>query len=390
MIDFTFNNPTKVYFGENAAEKHLKNALSTYGKRILMCYGGGSIKHCGIYDDIMAILKSAGCRVTEFSGIMANPTYRKVTEGAALAKSKNIDLILAVGGGSVMDCAKAISIAAVYDGDWWQDYFINAGKFNFTPIPVGAVVTVTGTGSELNGDSIITNEESRIKTGHNYIECNPAFAIIDPCYTYSVPPYQTASGGFDILSHIMEIYFSEDDNDNISDDISEALMRSVIKNLPIAIKDPYNYTARSNLSWASSLALSGLIRLGKKCDFEVHQIEHQLAAYTDCVHGAGLAVIHHVYYRHIYKSAVKRFVRFAKNVWGIDHNGLTDEAAALAGIDALEDFIRKIGLPLTISELIGEKAVDFKTVADSCNISSGSYKRMTADEIYDILMQCNG
>ena len=238
------------------------------------------------------------------------------------------------------------------------------------------------------GGAVITNEETKIKTGRDYPACNPRFALMDPEYTFSVAKLQTASGGFDTLSHIMEIYFSEPDENNVSDDIAEALMKSVIHNLPIALEDPADYTARSNLMWASTMAENRVIKLGKKTDFEAHQIEHQFGAYTDCNHGCGLAVIHPTYYRHIYKSGLDKFVRFARNVWEISADGKTDDELALAGIKALEDFINEIGLPKTLHELgIGDKSI-LPEIARSCNISAGSYKQLTHSEILDILNEC--
>lgn len=341
MNNFIFENSTKVAFGKGCVKEFLGGKVQEYGKNVLLAYGGSSIKKNGIYEEVVNILKENGKNITEFSGIMPNPTYKKVMEGALLAKENKIDLILAVGGGSVMDCSKAVSLAAAYDGDIWSDYWEKNGVIDFDPIPLGVIVTVTGTGSECNGGAVITNEEKKIKTGRDYPKCNPKFALLDPEYTFSVPKLQTASGGFDILSHIMETYFSFPDEDNVSDDISEALMKSVIKNLPIVLENPKDYTARSNLMWAATMAENRIIKLGKKCDFQAHQIEHQLGAFTDCNHGCGLAVIHPTYYKHICKDGLTKFKRFAVNVWGISENGKTDEKIALAGIDALYGFYQK-------------------------------------------------
>ena len=292
MNNFIFENSTKVYFGKGSVKEFLAGSIKEYGNNVMLAYGGGSIKKNGVYDEINSILKAEGKNVIEFSGIMSNPTYSKVKEGAKLARDNNIDMILAVGGGSVMDCCKAVSLAAAYDGDIWADYWEKSGVVYFDPIPLGVIVTVAGTGSECNGGAVITNEEKKIKTGRDYPKCNPKFAIMDPEYTFSVPKLQTASGGFDILSHIMETYFSKTDDDNVSDDISEALMKSIIKNLPAALENPKYYIARSNLMWAATMAENRIIKLGKQCDFQAHQIEHQLGAYTNCNHGCGLAVIH--------------------------------------------------------------------------------------------------
>ena len=388
MNNFIFENGTKVFFGKGCVKEFLAGNLNRYGNNVMLAYGGSSIKNNGVYDEIKQILENEGKNVVEFSGIMSNPTYAKVMEGAALAKENNIDVILGVGGGSVMDCCKAVSLAAAYDGDIWEDFWEKNGIVYFDPIPLGVVVTVTGTGSECNGGAVITNEEKKVKTGRDYPKCNPKFALMDPEYTFSVPKRQTASGGFDILSHIMEIYFSEPDEDNISDDISEALMRSVIRNLPKALEDPKDYTARSNLMWAATMAENRLIKLGKACDFQAHQIEHQLGAYTNCNHGCGLAVIHPVYYRHIYKDGLKKFVRFARNVWDVKSDCMTDEETALAGIEALAGFIKEIGLPSTLRELGMTDKVSLPEIAESCNIAPGSYGNMTKEAILEILDEC--
>lgn len=388
MNNFIFENSTKAYFGKGCVKEYLSCLTKHYGPNVMFAYGGGSIKRNGIYDEVMECLGRAGKNVTEFSGIMPNPTYAKVLEGAKLAREKKIDLILGVGGGSVMDCCKAVSMAAAYDGNLWTDFFERPGIMDFEPLPLGVVVTVAGTGSEMNGGAVITNEALKVKTGRDYPKCNPRFALLDPTYTYSVPKRQMVSGSFDILSHIMEIYFSAPDEDNVSDDIAEALMKNVIRNLRTAIRNPEDYTARSNLMWDAAMAENRVIKLGKRMDFECHNIEHQLGAYTDCNHGEGLAVLHPVYYRHIYKSGLAKFKRFAVDVWGISNEGKGDEETARAGVEALADFIREIGLPSSLRELgIGEEA-DLKEIADSCGISAGSYKQMTWEEIFQILQEC--
>lgn len=387
MNNFIFENSTKVCFGKGCVKEFLGCKLKGYGNNVMLAYGGNSIKKNGIYDEIMQLLKADEKNVIEFSGIMPNPTYKKVQEGARLAKENNVDIILAVGGGSVMDCCKAVSMAAVYDGNIWSDYWEKSGVIYFEPLPLGVIVTVAGTGSECNGGAVITNEEKKIKTGRDYTKCNPKFALMDPEYTMSVPKLQTASGGFDILSHIMETYFSKTDEDNVSDDISEALMKSVIRNLPAALENPNDYTARSNLMWAATMAENRIIKLGKMCDFQAHQIEHQLGAYTDCNHGCGLAVIHPTYYRHIYKNGMSKFIRFARNVWNVQTEGKNSDEVALEGIQALEDFIKKIELPTTLRELGINKDM-LPDIAASCNIAPGSYGDMNKDKILDILNEC--
>lgn len=295
MNNFIFENATKTFFGKGCVKEYLNCLVSKYGNTVMLACGGGSIKRNGVYDEVTGILADAGKTVVEFPGIMANPTYAKVQEGAALAREKNVDVILGIGGGSVMDCCKAISMAAAYDGDIWNDFWARPGVVDFQPLPLGVIVTVAGTGSEMNGGAVITNEAQKVKTGRDYPAANPRFALMDPTYTYSVPKFQLASGGFDILSHIMETYFSPCDAENVSDDISEALMRGVIRDLRAALANPEDYDARSNLMWESTMAENRIIKLGKKCDFQCHQMEHQLGAYTNCNHGAGLAVLHPVY-----------------------------------------------------------------------------------------------
>ena len=386
MNNFIFQNATKVYFGKGCVKEYLV-CLTKNANTVLLAYGGGSIKSNGVYDEVTGMLKEAGKTVVEFDRIMSNPTYAKVQEGAKLARENRVDMILAVGGGSVMDCCKAVSLAARYDGDIWEDFWARPGVMDFEPLPLGVIVTVAGTGSECNGGAVITNEEKKIKTGRDYPKLNPRFALMDPTYTYSVPKRQMVSGSFDILSHIMETYFSEPNEDNVSDDIMEALMKSVIRNLRAAIRNPEDYTARSNLMWDSTMAENRVIKMGKRCDFQCHNMEHQLGAYTDCNHGCGLAVLHPVYYRHIYKEGLSKFVQFAENVWGIARDGASDEELALAGIDALAAFIKEIGLPTTLKEL-GARKDQLKEIADSCGISGGSYKQMTHGEILEIFQEC--
>ena len=390
MNNFVFENSSKVYFGKGCVKEYLSNILSSYGDTVMLCYGGGSIKKNGIYDEVVSVLNDADKSIVEFSGIPSNPTYSKVLEGAKLAKESNADLILAVGGGSVMDCCKAISLGAKYDGDIWADFWARPGVIDFEPLPLGIIVTAAGTGSECNGGAVITNEELKIKTGRDYPQLNAKFVMLDPTYTYSVPKFHMVSGAFDTLSHIMEIYFSEPDESNVSDNISEGLMKNVIENLRAAIKNPEDYTARSNLMWDATMAENRIIKLGKRTDFECHQMEHQLGAYTSCNHGAGLAVLHPVYYRHIYKDGARKFARFATEVWGISKDGKTEEQLASEGVEALADFIKEIGMPTTLKELGIDEKLDIKAVADSCNTLAGGYRKLTHKEILEIFEEAKG
>lgn len=382
--DFEFFNPTQVFFGKTAMDA-LPTALDMFGENVLLAYGGGSIKANGVYDQVMAALQRAGKRVTEFTGIMPNPTYAKVLEGGALARECEADLILAVGGGSVMDCAKAVAIAAVEDGDLWTKYWVEKRELDCMPIPVGAIVTMVGTGSEMDGDAVVTNEETMKKTSCWDYAIYPKFAILNPEFTYSVPEYQMVSGIFDILSHIMEIYFSPEDEDNISDDFAEALMKSVIRNTAVALENPRDYTARSNLMWASTLALSGILSPSKREDWEAHQIEHQLGAYYDCAHGMGLAAVSPAYYRLICPYGLPKFKRFAVNVWGVDPTGKSDQAVALEGIDALAAFIRDSRMTPTLRALGITDDSKFQEIAESCNLRKGGYHTPTRQGIMQIL-----
>lgn len=383
MNDFIYSNKTTVYLGKEVVKKNLKNVLSHYGKTVMVTYGGGSIKKNGVYDEVISILKEADKEIIEFSGIMPNPTYKKVLEGAKLAKDKNVDLILAVGGGSVVDASKIISAQACMEGDIWENETVNKvlpNKF----IPMIAIVTVFGTGSEMNAGAVITNEDKMIKGALWGAQADVAF--LDPMYTMSVPFKQVISGAFDTLSHSMETYFGKPDENNLSDDINEAVQRSVIHNIRILLDDNNNYEARSELAWASSMAENGILKIGKVTDFQAHQIEHQLGAYTDCNHGAGLAVIHPVLYRYIYESDLDRFSRWARNVWFVDDGN--DNKAAQLGIEALASFIKEIGLPTNFKELGIQDDVDLKAIADSTNISPGCCKQLTHEDIYKILEEC--
>lgn len=383
MNNFIYENKTKVYFGKGGMKEYLGCLLKKYNT-VMLAYGGGSIKKNGIYDEIIGILNSTEKSVVEFSGIMPNPTYAKVQEGAKLARENNVDFILAVGGGSVIDCCKIVSAQAKTDEDIWENE-IEKKKFPTEFIPMGAVVTVSGTGSEMNAGAVITNEDAKIKCG--LFGAQADFAFLDPMYTLSVPFEQVISGAFDTLSHAMETYFGKPSENNLSDEINEAVMRSVIRNMRVLLTDHGNNNARSELMWASSMAENGILKIGKITDFQAHQIEHQLGAYTNCNHGKGLAVIHPVLYRHICKDGLERFARFAKNVWSIcDKN--SEEEMALAGISALENFIKEMGMPTSFLQMGIPENTDYKAIANSTNITAGCCKKLTHEEILDILKEC--
>lgn len=385
MKDFIYSYPVKVYFGEKAAEKALPAELAKTGKTVMLAYGSGSIKKNGIYNEICTYLEEAGKEIIDFPGIMPNPTYKKVQEGAALAKEKGVDFILAAGGGSVIDCCKIIAAQAVTDKDIWEMEFKDH-VFPSEFLPMGAVVTASGTGAEMNNGAVITNEETRQKAG--VLGAYADFAVLDPACTMSLPARQVISGAFDTLSHSMETYLGSPRDINLSDEIGEAVMRNVIRNMRVLLDDIYDKEARSELMWASAMAENGILKIGKVTDFQAHQIEHQLGAYTDCNHGQGLAVIHPVLYRHIYKDNVKQFARMAEKVWEIPAEGKTQEELAEAGVKALADFIKETGLPSSFTEMgIKDKGI-LKKVADTCNITAGCCKKLSREEILEILEEC--
>lgn len=387
MNNFIYENKTKVYFGQGCVKEFL-TCLVKDCDTVMMAYGQGSVKRNGIYDEVLSILMKAGKNIVEFPGIMPNPTYGKVMEGVRLAREGQVQMILGIGGGSVMDCAKAVALAAGCRGDAWENYWARKGIIDFDPIPTGMIPTTAGTGSECNGAIVITHEKRKIKTGYDYPKCSPRFALMDPVYTFSVPKEQMVAGAFDSLSHIMETYFSEPDEQNVSDELAEALMRNIIRNMRMAVENPRDYTARSNLLWDSTLSENRLIKLGKKCDFACHLMEHQLGAYTDCGHGQGMAVLHPSYYRHIYRDGLSKFARFAVNVWEISPEGKSREELARAGIAALETFIRDMGLPTTLRQLGIKDQKQLKSIADSCRFSPGGYRKILPGEILEIFKEC--
>ena len=383
--DFTFYNPTRIHFGKNAME-HLPEELANFGDSVLLLYGKNAIKKIGLYDEVIKILNACGKKVTELGGIKPNPSYSQVLEGARLVRENKVDLILAVGGGSVVDCAKAISVSAYTEGDPWQKYWIEFQPLDSEIVPVASILTMVGTGSEMNGGSVITNEEVTVKEGRVFPpEVNPKFSILNPEYTYSVPKIQMVSGIFDIMSHLCEQYFSGDD-DNTTDYLIEAVMKSLINSARAAIQNPEDYEARSNIMWCATVALNRITGLSKTQDWEVHGIEHQLGAYTDCPHGLGLSVISMPYYRYIYKYGLHQFVRFAKNVWDVNGEGKSDDEIALEGITALENFSKELGIPSTLRELGATEDI-LEKIAYSVE-EGGGYKKMTHEDILAVLKEC--
>lgn len=377
---FIFSYPTKVYFGEGIATEALQQELPKFGKTVLLAYGGGSVKKSGIYDEVKNLLIRMGKEVVDFPGIMPNPTYTKVQEGARLVKERQADFILAVGGGSVIDCCKVISAQAMTETDLWSMEY-ESGKFPTEGIPLGAVVTASGTGAEMNAGAVITYEKKLWKGP--IMGTAASFAILDPAYTATVPPMQVLSGAFDTLSHAMETYLGHSDSDNVSDDVALAIMRNTVTNMRRLLINIHDMQARGNLMWDSAMAENGILKVGRLTDFQAHQIEHQLGAYTDCNHGQGLAVIHPAYYRHILKDAEDKFTRFAKEVFG--------KSTAIEGIEALTAFIKACGLPTKLGQLRSKVEITpevLRQVADTCNIIKCNPRELSREEIYEILCEC--
>ena len=383
--NFTYCNPTKLYFGEQSLEG-LHKELPKYGDRVVLIYGGGSIKRNGIYDEVMAVIKETGKTVVENPGVMSNPTLAKLREGVDIARKHQIDLILAVGGGSVCDYSKAVAACAHFEGDYWDAFYLKQQNppQGQTILPVACVLTMAGTGSEMNAGTVITDADTKLKVGHVYDErLLPQFSILNPNYTLTVPVEQMKAGIFDIMSHIMEQYFSDDD-DNTSDYLSEGLMHSLIVAARKAVKDPQDYEARSNIMWTATWALNGLVSKAKKEDWEVHMIGHSVGAWTHAPHGFTLAAVSLAYYRKIMKYGLKKFVRFAENVWNVSPQGKSDEQIAGEGLDALKAWMQEIGLPLTLKD-IGTTADMLEGIARGTFLLDAGYHQLTHDELMEVL-----
>ena len=381
--NFSYHNPTKLYFGEDSIS-NLKTELANYGKNILFVYGGGSIKNNGLYDEIITILKDCGKNIAEVAGVMPNPTTEKLYEGIRIARDHKTDFILAVGGGSVCDYSKAVSVSVYCDDDPWEKYFIRFEEPTCKIVPVGCVLTMAGTGSEMNGGSVITNHEAKLKIGHVFgDEVMPKFSILNPRYTMTLPKYQMCAGIYDIFNHICEQYFSGED-DNTSDYISEGLMKSLIHASRIAVENPQDYEARSNIMWTATWALNTLVSRGKSEDWMVHMLGQAVGAYTDATHGMTLAAVSLPYYRYIMPYGLKKFARFATEVWGISRDGKTDEQLANEGLSAMESWMKEIGLVMNLTEL-GTTEDMIKGIADATFILNGGYKVLDHDEVVQIL-----
>ena len=384
--NFTYCNPTKLYVGEDSLN-NLKTELRKYGNNVVLVYGGGSIKKNGIYDDVLRILTESGKNVAEISGVMPNPTLSKLREGIKIAREHQADLLLAVGGGSVCDYSKAVSVSVNCEEDPWEKYFVRFEEPECRLIPVGCVLTMVGTGSEMNAGSVITNEETKQKIGHVFAseDVMPRFTVLNPVYTMTLPEYQMVAGIYDIFNHICEQYFSGED-DNTSDYISEGLMRSVIHSSRAAVEDPQNYEARSNLMWTATWALNTLISKGKTTDWMVHMLGQAAGGYTGATHGMTLAAVSLPYYRYIMPYGLAKFVRFAENVWGIAPAGKTQEQIAAEGLAAMEDWMKEIGVVMKLSELGVSKDM-LEDLADRTIPLKGGYKELSRDEIIRVFRE---
>ena len=383
--NFVYSNPTKIYFGEDSL-KGLYEELPKYGKNVILVYGGGSIKKNGIYDKVMSILEECGKAVTEDSGVMPNPTVQKLYEGCKLARDSKADLILAVGGGSVCDYSKAVSVSAYCDTDPWEKYYLKMEDVDNRIIPVGCVLTMVGTGSEMNGGSVITNPEQKLKIGHVFGDnVMPKFSILNPVYTYTLPKKQMIAGLFDIMSHILEQYFSGTD-DNTSDYVMEGLLKSLIHSSEVAVNNPTDYEARSNIMWIATWALNTFVAKGKTTDWEVHMIGQAIGAHTDATHGMTLSAVSIPYYRHIMPYGREKFKRYAINVWNVSPDGKSDEEIASEGLTKMEEYMRRLGLVMNASEL-GVTPDMLEGIADSTLIMTGGYKILSREDVIAIVKE---
>ena len=384
--NITYCNPTKLYFGEDSLS-NLSKEIKKYGQNVVLIYGGGSIKKNGIYDEVMAILKEEGKNITEIAGVMPNPTVDKLYEGVAIARNHKADFLLAVGGGSVCDYAKAVSVSVNCEEDPWEKYYIKFEEPACETIPVGCVLTMVGTGSEMNAGAVITNHDAKLKIGHVFADekIMPKFSILNPRYTLTLPHYQMVSGIYDIFNHICEQYFSGED-DNTSDYISEGLMKSVIHSSRIANKNPQDYEARSNIMWSATWALNTLVAKGKSTDWMVHMLGQSVGACTDATHGMTLAAVSLPYYRHIMPYGLAKFVRFAKNVWDVDATGKTDEEVACEGLTEMENWMKELELVLNITELGATKDM-IPDLVKGTVVMPGDYKVLDSDEIEQIFRE---
>jgi alcohol dehydrogenase YqhD (iron-dependent ADH family) len=348
MRNFNFYSPTKIIFGKNKIAE-IAPEIKRYGNRVLLAYGGGSIKKTGLYQTVIDLLVQNGIFFVELSGIQPNPRMSSVREGVRLCRENKLNFILAVGGGSVIDCCKAIAAGSTYNGDAW-DFMMRKASVA-TPLPLGCVLTLSATGTEMNGNAVISNDDENDKRAMSDVSLRPIFSLLDPTLTFTVDKWQTAAGAVDVMSHVFEQYFTPDKGAFLQDAIAEAILKTCIKYGPIAIQNPADYEARANIMWASSLALNGLTATGKlPGDWATHDMEHQLSVVNDLTHGAGLAILFPVWMGYVLsENSVGKFAQMARNVWGITDND--DWAAAKKGIDCVRSFFSSLGMPKQLSEV---------------------------------------
>ncbi|MHB1653039.1 MAG: iron-containing alcohol dehydrogenase [Desulfitobacteriaceae bacterium] len=386
MQNFVFNWPTQIIFGRDTENKVGSELKKLGGRKALLHYGGGSIRKSGLYEKVVNSLKEAGVEFVELGGVQPNPRLSLVQEGIQLCRKEGIDMLLAVGGGSVIDSAKAIAAGVLYEGNVW-DFFTGKAKVKET-LPVGVVLTIPAAGSEASKSSVITNEDGWYKRGLNTEVIKPRFAIMDPELTYTLPPYQTASGASDIMAHIMERYFTNEPYVDLTDKLCEATLKTVIYNVPIALAEPENYAARAEIMWASTIAHNDLLSTGRVGDWASHAIEHELSAIYDVAHGAGLAVIFPAWMKYVLKQNLDKLVQFAVNVWNVDVHFDAPERMALEGIERLIDFFRHIGMPVTLQEL-GIPEDRLVEMADKCTGSGtatvGNFLKLSKEDVLNIL-----
>lgn len=384
MNSFQFYNPTRIVFGEGKAVQ-IGELAAKYGRTVLLVYGGGSIKRSGLYDRTIDKLAQQGLKVVELSGIEPNPRLTSVNAGIELCREHNVDLIVAVGGGSVIDAAKAIAAGTLYDGDVW-DFYTNKAVVQ-KALPIGTILTLAATGSEMNGSTVISHWEQNLKRACGSPHLYPVFSILDPTLTYTVPRNQTVYGSIDIMSHVFEQYFSKTTNTPLQERLCESILQTVIENVVIAIDKPEDAAARANLMWCGTLALNGgLISAGMENDWASHNIEHEVSAIYDIPHGAGLAVIFPNWMKYVYKERIDRFVQYATRVWGINGEGMSDEEIALAGIEATRSFFTRIGAESRLADFkIGDDQLDRMAEEAVRYGDLGSFKRLGKQDVRAIL-----
>ncbi len=382
--NFIYHNPTKLYFGDKSL-CHLADELSFYGPTVQLIYGGGSVKKNGVYDEVVTLLKAQGKTIVEDGGVMPNPTVEKLRAGAKLAREHKVDLLLAIGGGSCCDYAKAVAISAYCEEDPWEKYYLRFEEPSCKILPVGCVLTMAGTGSEMNAGAVITNHAEKRKIGHVFgPEVMPRFSILNPRFTLSLPKRQMVAGIYDIFNHILEQYFSGED-DNTSDYLAEGLMKSLIQSSCIAVENPLDYEARSNIMWTATWALNTLISCGKSTDWMVHMLGQAVGAYTDETHGMTLSAVSLPYYRYILPYGTQKFARFAREVWKVtEMPGDSEKDVAFKGLEAMEAWMRKLSLVMNIGEL-GVTEDMLSGIADATILLDGGYKALSRSDVLTVL-----